>query len=462
MNKYIDTSFAILIAALGIWWIISGASPTPAEQITSLENSFDPAKWMDALGSDDRVVRNYARDNMADRLPDSFMEPLAIEAVNSSDDNDILAGLWIMASVDVENRGELAGQFLDSENNEIVEKALEVLALDPVPELHDQLVNLIEDETGVRHDEALKAIAAIENPDDLALFISFLGSSRINTRDIASDAIIKLAPSTPHLLSAMIGVAYDTDLSAAREALRIIGKIDNPDVLDALFEYLEIGPVGLGTEAANAIADSGLPGAGERALELFLESGGRIRNQAARVLGAIGNTDAQDYLWSTVIDPGEEFWLRFYSMEALATCGTPDHVPYVIEYIENVEPDSRLIRAGLEAIGGMGGSDVFVIYDAVIDGELDFGLNNSGGDQALISAITGLGKMKTDDSRIGAVERLTALSQSMEPGDIEFIMAIARALGKVGSRNDIDTLLDLEAVSPVAHRGCCRSNFRDL
>jgi len=451
MNKFIDTHLAVLIAALVLWWLLAGTGNTPAEQIYILENTVEPSAWMDALRSDDRVVRQFARDNVLEKLPVESLEPIALDAVKGDDEQQVLAGLWILAKADIESRGILAGDFIDSGSDEIVEAALDVLAVDPVPELRERLVELTENERVSTRDAALKALSAIQNPDDLSLFISHLGSTRINTRDICRIAIIALAPSTPHLLSALIGVAYDTDLFAARESIKIIGQLDDPDALDTLFDYLEFGPVGLSSEAANAIANSDDPDASDRALQLFLNAGGRTRNQAARVLGAIGNTEAQNYLWSTVTDNSEEFWLRYYSMEALGTCGTAELVPEIIEYIENVEPDDRIIRAGLESIGGMGGEDVFVIYDAIIDGEIDFGLNRSGGNQAMVSTINGLGKMTSGDAQAGARERLHSLSSTMGPGDIELIMAIVRAFGDIGTRDDFEVISELEDISPVIH-----------
>ena len=451
MSKFIDKPFAVLIAALAVWWILVGQGTTPAEQIARLEKSTDPSVWTAALSSEDRTVRKYARENLIERLPEASLEPVALEAVRSSDEQMILAGLWILAKVDVDSRGEIAWDFLDSENNEIIEAALDVLALDPVADLHDRLVELSSTGRESTSDAALKALAALKNPDDLPIFLAGLGSPRMNTRDIASDAILGLAPVTPHLLSALTGVAYGNDLSAARESLRLIGELDDVNALETLFYYLEYGPIGLSSDAANAIANSGNPDAANRALDLFVNADGHIRNQAARVLGAIGNIDAQDYLWATVIDSSQEFWLRYYSMEALATCGTPELVPEVIEYIENVEPDDRIVRAGIESIGGMGGKDVFTVYDAVIDGQIDFGLNRSGGNQALLSVINGLGKMKSGESQTGAIERLRTLAGKMGSGDIENIMAVARALGNIGTRDEIEVLNSLEEITPVVH-----------
>ncbi len=437
--KRIDPWFLTLIGVMVVWWLVAGGVQTPSSQINVLQNSSDPELWLDALGSGDRIIRNYARENLPDALPPESLESIAVQAVEDPDPDTRIAGLWILAHADIEGGGEIAARFLHDENKELIEAALDVLANDPVPEVHDRLVELTDDPEDDIQAASLRALVSYGDSDDLPVFISFLGKSNVSLIHAGRDGIIAIAPHTPGTITALMGTAYGSDLHAAREALGLIGEIGDTEILDGLFSFLEYGPVGLTSDAADAIGKIGGEAAGLSALDLYRTSTGRIRKQTARVLETIEVKEAQDDLWAVVQDRSEEFWLRYYSLEALSTCADESLVPEIIKYIENEEPDDRLVGIGIEAIGGIGGDDVISVYDAIIAGEIDFGLNRSGGEAALISVIKGLGRMDSDESRT----RLRSIAESAEPDNFEILIELAKAFTKIGTREDVEILREL-------------------
>jgi hypothetical protein len=91
---------------------------------------------------------------------------------------------------------------------------------------------------------------------------------------------------------------------------------------------------------------------------------------------------------------------------------------------------------GIEALGGMGGASVLQVYDTVIDGSEDFGLNEGQSNGAKIAVVAGLGHMNSDESR----DRLRKLLKRISLEDTDLIMQVIRSLGKVGTRDDIDAL----------------------
>jgi HEAT repeat protein len=453
-SKSIDGWFVIFIAGIGIWWLVAGGTPTTASEIEALSNSTDPAKWIEALKSDDRTLRNYARNNMANVLPSEALGDVATEILASGDLEMADAGLWMLTQSDVPNRGEIAATFLDNENADIRMTALDVLAESPIPEAHEKVRELTSDPDHGVQSSALKALAALGSPEDLSVFISFLGYSNASVRDAAHEAILTMANHMPlvQVIPALFDVANGSDLASAREAFEIIGQTGDPSALEELFGFLEHGSIGLLSDAAGAIAAIGGDEASSRAFGLFMNGDNRQRAQAAKVLGAIGNPDAAPDLWAAVTDESEDFWVRFNSMEALATCGDESMVEDILAFLAIPDHDMRLTRAGIEALGGLDGPRVIELYDRIIAGDINFELNEHGGDMALLSVIAGLGKMDKDESRA----RLRELALSSEQDNFELLIDITKAIGNVGVPDDIDFLIDLEQGKPVL------SGFVDL
>jgi len=436
----LDPWIIVLAGLIAVWWVFAGSDKTPASSIDMLARSTDPKLWIEALESGDRTIRDYARENILKSLTPDALGPVAMEECKSSDASGQLAGLWVLGRVSVAGRGQLAATFLQNDNPSVLAAALRVLAEDPMPSVRDRILAFVDDPEVEVKAASLSALAALHDPNDLPLLISNLSETSASVREAARNGILNIAPYAPQTVAALITAAYGSDRSAGREALQLLGDVGDPAALDALFAFVERGPVGMTGEAADAIGKIGGKRATDHALELYRNGEGQARNQAARILGAIGVVEARDYLWAVVRDDSNEFWLRYWSMDALATCGDASLVPDVIDFLDKDEPDPRLIRVGIEALGGMDGDQVIGLYDRIIAGDIDFGLNESGGHAALVSVITGLGKMNTDASR----ERLRSLATSTEPDSFDVVRAIAMSLGKVGTPQDIEILRDLE------------------
>ncbi|MCX6646794.1 MAG: HEAT repeat domain-containing protein [bacterium] len=447
ISRYIDGWLVIFIAIIGVWWLIAGGTPTTASEIEALSKSTDPAQWIEALKSDDRTLRNYARENMANVLPPEALGNIATDILESGDLEMSDAGLWILTQSDATNRGEIAATFLDNENADIRKTALQVLVGCPFPGVHDKIRELTQNPDREVQAVALQALAALGNSDDLNVFISFLGNTNASVRDAAHEAILKLSNYTsgPGIFFALFDVANGSDLAAAREAFELFGEIGDTDALDFLFNFLENGPIGLLSDAAGAIAAIGGEEARNRAYELFLNGDDHQRAQAAKVLGVIGNHDASAALWAAITDESEDFWVRYNSMEALATCGDESMVEEILTFLAIPDHDMRLTRAGIEALGGLDGARVIELYDHIIAGDIDFDLNSHGGDLSLLSVIAGLGKMDNDESRA----RLRELALASEQDNFELLIDITKAIGNVGVPDDIDFLIELEQGKPV-------------
>ena len=444
IRKCIDPWFIALIGAIGIWWLIAGSVDIPASRMESLESGGTASDWLNALSSPSREVREYAKDHMLEALAPDEIRSVAVEAAQSDDSSIRLSGLWLLGQVDVPGTGEIATDYLDSDNSQVRIAALGVLARDPLPDARSHIIELVENSDSETKTAALKALGALKNPDDLPLFISNLGASSSDVRDAAEKAIAALAEDT-EVVTELLIAARSPDLGVARAALRLLGEIGGPEALDGLFGFLEGGPVALTSDAATAIGKIGGDDAKQRALEIYITADTRIRAQAARVLGALGYREAAIYLWGAVRDEMEDFWVRYHSLGALATCGDEEMASDIIEYLRRGNHDPRLVRMGLEALGGMDGEDVLDLYDSIIAGETDLDLNRAGGNTALVAVISGLGKMDNDESR----QRLRSLLESTSRDNLEIIMGLIRAFGKVGTSEDIDLLSELPPEEPV-------------
>ena len=445
ISKHIDGWFVLMIIVLGVWWLIAGGTVTTASKIQELSGSTDPDVWIEALKSDDRTIRNYARDHMSEVLTPETLETVATDIFETGDLEMSDAGLWLLTQIDVPNRAEIATGYLEDDNADIRKTALEVLVETPYPEAHDRIVELTDDPDREVQTEALRALVALSNPDDLPIFISFLGYTNATVRNEAHDAILAIADSVPGVIPSLFDVANGPELSAAREALELLGQIGGDEAIDGLFDFLYYGSVALVSDGANAISAIGGDEVSARALDLYQNGENRQRTQAAKVLGAIGVSEAAPFLWSTVTDTSRDFWLRYNSMTALATCADESMVEDLLAFIAETDHDPRLTRAGIETLGGIGGDRVIELYDLIIAHEIDFDLGGYGGDPALLSVIAGLGKMDADRSR----ERLHDLAATTDPDNLEFLIEITKSLGNVGTSDDIEFLIELEKGKPV-------------
>jgi len=444
-----DPYILVLLGLIGLWWLLAGSDTTPASTIRTLESSTDTAEWLEALGSDDRAVREFSRDNVISSLSTEELKSIATEAVVSDNTNVIEAGLWVMSRVEIEGRGEIAAGFLDHELQDIRKAALDVLAEDPVENAHDRILELTDDSLLSIQISAVKALSAYNDPDDLPLFIRFLGDTNSNIKDAARDGIRNLARESDTVLPALMAAAHNYDeLAIAKESVSLLGDIGDDSSVDGLIELLSSGHVGLYSEAADAIGAIGSPAAISRVYELYMTADDRIRAQAARALGALSAVGITDDLWNAITDGSEDFWVRYWSLDALASCGDEYYITPLMDLLESPGLDSRLVRFGIEVLGGLGGDDVLGIYDGILDGTLDFGLLSAVGDTARIAAIAGLGRLGTDGSR----DRLREIFDTTPLDDFAIINITITSLGKVGTPADIPVLESALQQEPILER----------
>ena len=445
LKNRIDINLLVFLGFIIGWIILAGGVRTPASEIADLQNNPDPEKWIEALTSDDRTVRNYAKSHILEVCSEETLGPIALQIAEYDDPAKQFAALWVLARADVPGRGILAARILEDENSPLLEPALAVLAEDPVLEARGILIALTEEmDFGIRA-VALEALAAIANPDDLPIFLDYIGDPITEVREAAIEGVYILAPDSPDLTAELMSIVWGSEMPASREALRLLGDLGGPESLDALFVFLDSAISVLAAEAATAIGKIGGEEAIERALEMFRTARTRSRAQAARALGELNARVARDDLIAVVLDENKDIWLRYYSMEALATCGDESLIPDLLDLMNNPDTDQRLVRTGIEALGGIGGDRVLEIYDSIISGELDFGLDQMGGQTSLVSCVMGLGKMDSDSSR----ERLRSILENSESDNLDIIIGVIRALGNVGTSEDIPLILGTLTDKPV-------------
>jgi HEAT repeat protein len=438
LTNKIDSNFALVLAVLVVWWLVAFGVKTPASEIKSLENSSSADMWVKSLSSPDRNVRNYAKENILKKFKPDELGALAMKDVESEDPNRQIPGLWLLAQVDVPGRGKAVSKFLDSTLDDLKQAALDVMAQDPSPEAHDALVKLVEDEDESINASVMAALAAIGNPDDLNIFVEALGRGNPSIRDAAKKGLLKIVASDPTLSDKLLKLVGSNDPTVAREVVELLGEMKRPDTLDGLFYYLENGSPGLTMDIASAIGKIDGDAARTKALEAFKTGSSRTRRGAAKVLRELGYKAAEADLLAVAVNPFEEFWLRYYAMEALATCGTEASITETLRLIQDKLTDPRLVRMALGSLGGMDTARVLDIYDQVIAGKQNFGLDEVGGQSAKLSVIAGLGYMNTDESR----KRLREMLGQQGNDDIEVTTQVVRSLGKVGNRDDIPVLKD--------------------
>ena len=438
LRTRIDPNFLLVVVLLAIWWLISGGVKTPASEIAALQSGRDPAEWASALASPDRNVREYAREHIMEACPPESLGGLAIQAAQSDDPGRQAAGLWLLSQVDAPGRGAIAARFLDAQTTDLRRAALDVLAKDPSPEAHAALVRMVEDDNASIRVAAVVALSAIGSPADLEIFLDFLGNGDPVARQAAHKGILKIIQADPIATQRLLDITMGSDLTAAREAVGILGEVGGQPMLDRLLELLEYGPPGLSGDVAEAIGRIDGDEARTRALEIYRTGSTRARHGAARALESLRDTAAGPDLLTTALNPNEELWLRYYSLEALTTCGTPSLVPQVLLFLQDETNDQRLTKIALEALGGMGSDEVLETYDRVLAGDEDFGLNRDGSNGAKIAVVAGLGHMDTDASR----ERLRGLLERSNFQDADLNIQVVRSLGKVGTREDIPGLED--------------------
>ena len=437
-------NFIFFTGIIILWIIFSLNIATPGSIIEKLENSNDPSIWISALQSDDRNIRKYSEDNIFHRTENDELGKLALKALESGDTRAVVSALWILSNVEIAGKGAAAVGYINHENPSVREMALSVLASEPVPEAREILIELTDEIDFASRSNALKALSELANPDDLPIFLKHIGDPIESVRLAAHDGIIAIAPECPDIVTLLLNIAWGPDFPSSREAIKLIGELGLSEALDELFYFLDATLTGISTEAAIAIGKIGGQKAINRALELFFTGTNRIRSQAAKTLGELHASEAADELLKAAMNRDEDIWVRYHSLEALGNCGDEKMIPLILSIMENPENDSRLVRMGIETLGALDGKSVLNIYDRIIARELDFGLDSAGGQTSLTSAIIGLGKMNSDESR----ERLRRIIRETTDNNLDVIIAVIRALGNVGTTDDLSLIHISEPTRP--------------
>lgn len=437
IKRLIDPYLVFLLALIGIWWIFSAWSETPAKSISKLEKSKDVNKWITALASSDRQVRNFAKKHIVDNFSVDELSQAVTQALAKDDPWFQLAGLWLLSESQIPGAGEMASKFLNSKDADIKIAALKVLSKFPFPPVHGIIAGMTEDSNETVQNAAVNALASDAREEDLNLFLKFLNMPYSDAREAAIKGITEIASKNRASLTTLIQYASQSDRNTTYEIINIIGKLGDESAIRPLFDLLKYGPPALANEVTKAIGAIGGEEARTLARQLFLSGEDNERRAAAKVLKLIKDKSMSSKLAAIAFDESEDFWLRLYSMEALGTCGTEDLVPETLRFIENRNNDPRLVRAALEAVGGMGDEKVLDLYDKILNRKADIGYGEDSGESDRLAVVTGLGYMDTEDAR----ERLRNILRHSNLEDTEIIIEAIRSLGKIGEPEDIDLIM---------------------
>ncbi|HEX9746031.1 MAG TPA: hypothetical protein VGB30_11460 [bacterium] len=436
LHKYIDMYVVAVVGILIVCAIYAGRTVTPGSMIEWLDKSQDLEFWVSSMTYPDRSVRNYASDNIVDKFPGDELGGIAIQMTSSDDPRERLIGLGLLGKTNLDNAGDYAINFLDSSDVKEINLALAILVNDPHPQVRERLLEILQGGESSLELNALKALGKLANPQDLSLYINYLPTPNVNLRDAASEALIRMAPFSDQVVPSLLGSAFGSNLTSKRAAIHVLGEIGDESSLDSLFSLLITGDPALATDVVKALGAIGGEETSRKAYDLFMSGDTRARRGAARVLGEIGVPEAAGDLWAAVEDRTNEIFLRLNSMVALARCGNQDIAVKILELLHDRSEDPRIVRSGIESLGGIQPDFLFDVYDSIIRGDEDFGLNQRGGNTALLSVAVGLGYVDSDESR----SRLRSFLDDNSVDRLELLMGTVRSLGKVGTADDIAVL----------------------
>jgi HEAT repeat protein len=157
----------------------------------------------------------------------------------------------------------------------------------PRASLADALIHNENEELLNENDEPLiQALLQdeVEDADELIeLLVSFLGDERPIVADRAGELLLRLAPTSTEAVVAELRTG-----PAAAEAAYVLGRMANPETLDALAEALGHGDPRVRAESAAALAELQDPVAVKPLLAATHDADPGVRTQASRALDRLG------------------------------------------------------------------------------------------------------------------------------------------------------------------------------
>lgn len=220
--------------------------------------------------------------------------------------------------------------------------------------------------------------------------------------------------------------------------------------------------------AAQELGDAGLSMATDELVAALRDPSPRVRRQAAEALGKIGTDDAATALLKHVLAFPDQ--IEDETIEALGEAVTPDAVPVLIGFLK--DPRALIRRSAARALGKIGSHEAL---DALAEAAME-----PGDTDLRRAAVQALRRLEARESvpvfadalfdshpsvRIAAAEAVSdlqlteladSLRRSMEWFDDDAVSEAAYALGCVGEKSDIPTILRAAraAVSGTARRRC--------
>ncbi len=259
--------------------------------------------------------------------------------------------------------------------------------------------------------------------------LNYNGNSDVRT--YAAEALGKIG--NPQVLEALISALDDEDSNVRREAAEALGKLGHPQAVAPLIEALDHEDSIVRVNAAQALGNIGHPQAIAALIDALYHKRSYVRVIAAVVLGNIDNPQAVAALISALDD--EDSIVRREAAQALGKIGNPQGVAALIEALDHEDSIVR-VNAALALGKSSHPQAVAALIDALHYHEDNYirlyaalALGKSGHPQAVAALIDALHNYEDRNLRYHAV---LALGKSGHP---QAVAALIDALHNYEDRN---------------------------
>ncbi len=317
--------------------------------IQTIRNEGKPAiapSLVESLTDNDLLVRsNIAK--LLIELGGVAMAPKILPLLQSRSVDVKKTVIELLGELKAENTAVALAPLLDDPDSYIRRKCAEALHL-----LKDKAVLPQLRAAAQKHNDPammkviIETIGDIGGPEDGIALLKLVQSQNMVVRNMAVDAIIKVADST--LAPEVVKILGHEDVNIRRSAVDILNGLKDRKTAAALIQALKDGDWWVREIATEALSDLGGGKISGMILGLLFDEDVNVRRSAVEFYCKVKEERAYRYLIKLLKD--KDWWVREKSVTALGVIGSPEAIPDIIALHNDTEVKWAIAPA-LTAIG---------------------------------------------------------------------------------------------------------------
>jgi HEAT repeat protein len=195
--------------------------------------------------------------------------------------------------------------------------------------------------------EAVKSLTGMDVDLDLPLLIKLLSDPDLRIQELSVNAIIRM--NHPKTIEHLIEPLQDDNEYVRRAAVEVLNEVATADSLKELLQVIKDRDWWVRERAADALAKIGGPKVIDAMLQLIKDDDKFVRRTAIEIINSSKDPRTVDYLIDALAD--EDWWVRERTVDALASVGSQRAVKPLLALAEKDDRSRPIVMQALANIG---------------------------------------------------------------------------------------------------------------